>query len=178
MYLSSLHKFLTRHKPHLWGVPQKLQAKQKGHVNPLPKAHAKHQYQDKGFIFCDGNGRTKIREIDNRIRKLCNKAGIEEKSAHDIRRTVASEMFAKGVSPEIIRNFLGHSDIKTTFGYILDNQKKEDTHRQILSSLNNLNGLKPFKKKKATTLHKHWIVALIKKSARRDSKYTAFRKHA
>lgn len=101
-----------------------------------------YQYQDKGFIFCDGKGRTKIREIDNRIRKLCNKAGIQEKSAHDIRRTVASEMFANGVSMEIIKNFLGHSDIKTTFGYILDIQSKEDTQRQILTSLSNLNGLK------------------------------------
>ena len=43
------------------------------------------------------------------------KAGIKEKSAHDIRRTVASLMFNVGRIPiEIIRDFLGHSDIKTT----------------------------------------------------------------
>ncbi len=44
-------------------------------------------YSDQDFIFCDAQGRTKIREIDNRIRKLCNKADIEVKSAPDIRRT-------------------------------------------------------------------------------------------
>ncbi len=91
---------------------------------------------------CDIQGRTKIREIDNRIRKLCNKADIEVKSAHDIRRTVASELFNNGVPVEIIRNYLGHSDIKTTWGYILDNHRKEETAKMILKSLENLNGLK------------------------------------
>ncbi len=99
-------------------------------------------YSDQDFIFCDEQGRTKIREIDNRIRKLCNKADIEVKSAHDIRRTVASELFNNGVPVEIIRNYLGHSDIKTTWGYILDNHRKEETAKMIIKSLENLNGLK------------------------------------
>lgn len=64
------------------------------------------------------------------------------KSAHDIRRTVASEMFNNGVPVEIIRNFLGHSDIKTTYGYILDNKKKENTCRMIHNALSSMNGLK------------------------------------
>jgi integrase len=99
-------------------------------------------YSDQDFIFCDTQGRTKIREIDNRIRKLCNKADIEVKSAQDIRRTVASELFNNGVPVEIIRNYLGHSDIKTTWGYILDNHRKEETTKMILKSLENLNVLK------------------------------------
>lgn len=97
---------------------------------------------DSEFIFCDENGRTNIRSIDNRIRKCCKRAGIDVKSAHDIRRTVASEMFNNGVPVEIIRNFLGHSDIKTTYGYILDNKKKEDTCRMIHNALSSMNGLK------------------------------------
>lgn len=100
------------------------------------------QYKEKDFVFCDSEGRTTIRAIDNLIRKACNMAGMETKSAHDIRRTVASEMFNQGVPVEIIRNYLGHSDIKTTYGYILDNHKKEETSRMILNALNNLNGLK------------------------------------
>lgn len=100
------------------------------------------QYKAGGFIFCDEKGRTTIRAIDNLIRKTCNMAGIETKSAHDIRRTVASEMFNQGVPVEIIRNYLGHSDIKTTYGYILDNNGKEETSRMILKALGNMNGLK------------------------------------
>lgn len=99
-------------------------------------------YKETGFVFCDENGRTTIRAIDNLIRKACNHAGIEVKSAHDIRRTVASEMFNNGIPVEIIRNFLGHSDIKTTYGYILDNNGKEKTNQMILRALGNMNGLK------------------------------------
>ena len=98
--------------------------------------------EGESFVFCDTSGRTTIRAIDNLIRKTCNMAGIETKSAHDIRRTVASEMFNRNVPVEIIRNYLGHSDIKTTYGYILDNHKKEETNRMILESLNSLSGLK------------------------------------
>lgn len=99
-------------------------------------------YLTDDFIFCDSNGRTNIRSIDNLIRKCCNHAGIEVKSAHDIRRTVASEMFNNGVNVEMIRDFLGHADIKTTYGYIVDNHGKEERNRILLNSLKNLNGLK------------------------------------
>ena len=99
-------------------------------------------YSDKDFVFCDENGRTNIRSIDNLIRKVCNMAGIEEKSAHDIRRTVASELFGKGVSVEIIRDYLGHADIKTTFSYILDCNGKEKRNQQLLNALEDMNGLK------------------------------------
>lgn len=99
-------------------------------------------YFDRGFVFCDENGRTNIRSIDNLIRKVCNMAGMEEKSAHDIRRTVASELFCKGVSVEIIRDYLGHADIKTTFTYILDCSGKEQRNQKLLNALEDLNGLK------------------------------------
>lgn len=110
--------------------------------NAVSKINSCYGYSDNDFIFCDENGRTKIREIDNLIRKCCRKKGIEEKSAHDIRRTVASEMFNNHVPVELIRDYLGHSDIKTTYGYILDNNTKAETRRIIVNSLENLNGLK------------------------------------
>lgn len=96
-------------------------------------------YKDDDFVFCDSDGRTKIREIDNRIRKLCNKAGIDVKSAHDIRRTVASEMHKNGIPLEMIRQYLGHSTIETTIGYIYNNNTKEETSRLIQNALSNLN---------------------------------------
>lgn len=110
--------------------------------NTIKDINSKYGYYDDGFIFCDEKGRTTIREIDNRIRKMCRKADIEIKSAHDIRRTVASEMFNNGIPVEIIKNYLGHSDIKTTYGYIFDNSRKEETNQKILEALNNMSGLK------------------------------------
>lgn len=47
------------------------------------------------------------------------------KSAHDIRRTVASEMRRKKVAIEDIQWYLGHNDEATTRTYILNNQGKQ-----------------------------------------------------
>ena len=98
-------------------------------------------YEDDHFVFVDAVGRTKIREIDNRIRKCCRNAGIEVKSAHDIRRTVASEMHMNGVPIELIRDYLGHKDIKTTWDYIYDNKSKAESSRMIANALKSMNGL-------------------------------------
>ncbi|MDF2611038.1 MAG: integrase family protein [Lachnospiraceae bacterium] len=97
-------------------------------------------YCDEDFIFCDKAGRTKIREVDNCIRAQCKRAGIEEKSANDIRRTVASEMDRKGIQIEDIRWYLGHNDIATTRSYILNNQGKQRTSKQIVNALSEING--------------------------------------
>lgn len=101
-----------------------------------------HNLSDDDFIFCNEHGRIPTRSIDKRIRKCCIKADIEIKSAHDIRRTVASEMFNQGVPVVIIKQYLGHSDIKTTYDYILDNHQKSETHKIIINSLSDMNGLK------------------------------------
>ncbi len=52
------------------------------------------------------------------------------------------EMVAKGVTVEIIRDYLGHSDIKTTWGYIFDNNEEERTAKIISDSLMDMNSLR------------------------------------
>jgi len=101
-----------------------------------------YNYKDQGFIFIDEDGRSMARAIDNRIRKCCKAAGIEVKSAHDIRRTVASELHIKGVPLELIRDFCGHEEESTTWGYIYDNISKAKRSRMIAKSLKSMNGLK------------------------------------
>ncbi|QAA30953.1 tyrosine-type recombinase/integrase [Clostridium manihotivorum] len=98
-----------------------------------------HGYKDDDFIFCDSDGRTQTNEIDKRLRKLCRKAKIEVKSAHDIRRTVASEMHKNGIPLEMIRQYLGHSTIETTIGYIYNNNTKDENRRLIQNALSSLN---------------------------------------
>ncbi|MHB8129732.1 MAG: tyrosine-type recombinase/integrase [Mobilitalea sp.] len=44
------------------------------------------------------------------MEKTCAKAGIIVKSAHDIRRTVASVMYSNGIALDEIRRILGHKD--------------------------------------------------------------------
>lgn len=104
----------------------------------IRKINETYGFKEDDFIFCGKSGRIGIRAVDNRIRKLCNRAGIKEKSAHDIRRTVASELYNKGVNVEIIRGLLGHSDTKTTYGYIYNVEGAERTKKLITKALSDI----------------------------------------
>ena len=106
-------------------------------------------FKSGNFIFCDQKGWMSCRRIDNRIRYLCTKAGLPvEKSSHDIRRTVASELYANGVDIEIIRDFLGHQDVKTTREYIYDFNKVEKHKKVILDGKSGLKWTQNNKKQK------------------------------
>lgn len=72
-------------------------------------------------------------EVRHCIRAQCTRAGIDVKSAHDILRTVASEMDRKGIQTEDIRWYLGHNDIATTRTYIMNNKGKQKTSIQIVN---------------------------------------------
>ncbi len=92
-------------------------------------------YSKNDFIFINGNGRMTNRQFDNFLRKMCKYANIQIKSSHDIRRTVASVMYANGVNIEIIRDYLGHSDIRTTYSYIYNIDDEETKRNNIINSL-------------------------------------------
>lgn len=78
------------------------------------------------YIFVNAEGRRHIRGLDNTLRLLCNEAEIPEKSFHDIRRTVASELHEQGMTLEDIRGVMGHKDIATTQCYIYSRNRRTD----------------------------------------------------
>lgn len=89
-----------------------------------------------GYNYKTGKvDRRTIKNIDCSIRRICRRAGIPEKSAHDIRRSVASMLFANGESLESIRKLLGHSDLRTTSEYIVDYNGTDDRRERIHSIL-------------------------------------------
>lgn len=90
---------------------------------------------DEDFIFINEDGRRWQRGIDNTLRVLCREANIPEKSFHDIRRTVASEMYENGRTLEEIRNYLGHRDILTTQGYIYRLKRQNEYAQAVHESL-------------------------------------------
>jgi len=94
-------------------------------------------FQDEDYLFLGEKGeRIHIRAIDNRLRKFCLKAGIEPvKSAHDIRRTVATQLYRNTHDIELVRKFLGHSDVQTTWGYIVDVDAEEEDRQRTVEAL-------------------------------------------
>lgn len=109
--------------------------------NTIKAINLKNSFYYNDFIFCNSCKRTTIASIDRLIRKCCDNANIEEKSAHDIRRTVASEMYMNNIPLVSIQKYLGHSDPETTWGYIYDIVDKQERSNKIIASLNDLNGL-------------------------------------
>ena len=99
-------------------------------------------FKDEDFLFLGEKGkRIHIRAVDNRIRKLCLRAGIEPvKSAHDIRRTVATKLYRNTHDIELVRKYLGHSDVQTTWGYIVDIDAEEEDRMRVVEALKDLSG--------------------------------------
>lgn len=58
-----------------------------------------------------------------------------EKSAYDIRRTVATTLYLNKVDIDLIHRFMGHADIKTKQKYIVDNRTKKEEHSVIQNVL-------------------------------------------
>ncbi len=96
-----------------------------------------YSFADEDYLFLGENGkRIHIRAVDNRIRKFCKRAGIEPaKSAHDIRRTVATRLYRSTHDIELVRRFLGHSDVQTTWGYIVDIDAEKEDRQRIIDAL-------------------------------------------
>lgn len=98
-------------------------------LNQVKEINARMKYSEEAFIFRTEDGRTTRRQIAYCIEKACAKIGMPVKSAHDIRRTVASVLFINGVPLDEIRRFLGHKDEKTTLGYIYNPYEDEETKK-------------------------------------------------
>ena len=106
-------------------------------IREVLEINEKNSFRDGDYLFLGEKGkRITSRAVDNRIRKLCARAGIEPaKSAHDIRRTVATILYRKTHDVELVRQFLGHSDVDTTWGYIVNIEEEKKDRRKIVEAL-------------------------------------------
>ena len=55
-----------------------------------------------------------IKQVNNKLKEILG-TGY---TSHSFRQGLISEMGAKGINAKIISKFIGHSDVKTTMGYI------------------------------------------------------------
>ena len=111
-------------------------------IREVLEINEKNSFKDGDYLFLGEKGkRITSRAVDNRIRKLCARAGIKPaKSAHDIRRTVATRLYRSTHDVELVRQFLGHSDVKTTWGYIVNVDAEKEDRRRIVEALQGNSG--------------------------------------
>ena len=108
----------------------------------LRKIRMMKSYLQENYILCSTNGRATISMVDKKLRKVCKRAGISAKSVHDIRRTVATELYEQGVSIREIMEFMGHSSEEVTWGYIYSSKTRTEKAKRIKNSLSEMRVLK------------------------------------
>lgn len=65
--------------------------------------------------------------FNRHLKQVCKDLEVEYRSSHQIRFTMATMFYDGGIKVNELSNFLGHSDTKTTFHYIRQQQATEKT---------------------------------------------------
>ena len=52
-----------------------------------------------------------------------------------IRRTVATKIYRSTKDIELVRKYLGHSDVQTTWGYIIDIESERENREKVVDAL-------------------------------------------
>lgn len=87
------------------------------------------------YIFMRKGERIRARQIAYVLEKYAERQEIATKSTHKMRKTYASNLNAKGVPLDSIRELLGHSNPTTTLGYILNPLTEKETYDLITKAL-------------------------------------------
>ena len=83
-------------------------------------------------LFASKQGRKyTVGGIQNLIRKIGTRAGVDNTHPHRFRRTFATNLYKRGMDLHEIQRLMGHSDVKTTLEYIYtdDDQIKAAYHK-------------------------------------------------
>ena len=90
------------------------------------------------YLFERNGKRIRTYTFTRRLKMLCRKTKIAEKSLNKIRKTYGSMLIDSGVDESLIISQMGHTDIKTTKTYYYKNRKSLD---QKLDMIDNVLGL-------------------------------------
>jgi integrase len=72
-------------------------------------------WSESGYVFANRTGGpTQARHVIEQFHKELEKAGIERRRFHDLRHSCATLLLVQGVSPRVVMEILGHSEIGLT----------------------------------------------------------------
>ena len=96
-------------------------------LNQIRECNLQKGYTNDGYIFLNAKGRISTLCIDTRIRKYCRHISIDEKGSHKARKTYISTLIDSGeININYIREMVGHTDERTTYGNYCFNRKPKD----------------------------------------------------
>ncbi|MFE9273917.1 tyrosine-type recombinase/integrase [Paenibacillus glucanolyticus] len=86
-------------------------------------------YEDHGLVICTKVGKPlNPRNLLRTFYKIMKKADVPKIRFHDLRHTVATLMLARNINPKVVKEILGHSDIRVTldtYSHVLPSVHKE-----------------------------------------------------
>ena len=88
------------------------------------------EYCDRKYEFPDDERLFSVgaEAVQHKMKRMIEKAGVPKIRVHDIRHSHVSYLINQGVEPLIIKERLGHKDIKitmNTYGHLYPNQQKQ-----------------------------------------------------
>lgn len=133
-------------------------------------------YQD--FLFVRNGYLMSPDAIDAQIKRGCEYIGIQVKTMHKIRKTVASKLIENGVSVSATKDILGHADESTTLRYyIYDTDTQDENNKKVLNALGNGGESTRFNEYDSTNVRQREIKIIPfhkKEKAENPIKYKAF----
>lgn len=87
------------------------------------------------YVFEQNGVRIRTCIFDDRLRRICDKLEIKEKSLNKIRKTYATTLIDKKVDESLIISQMGHTDIETTKTYYYKNNKSLEQKSAIIDSV-------------------------------------------
>lgn len=88
------------------------------------------------YLFMEKGSRLNQKQIRDRLKRLCSRAGIVPKSPNKIRKTYASMLYENGVIDTTAAIVLGHEDSSTTTRFYVKNRQ---SNKQIIDQLKLVN---------------------------------------
>lgn len=96
----------------------------RGILQKVKERNESEGYKDNGYIFLKNGKRATARDLNTILRRCCNKADISEKGMHKIRKSFISTLIDNGnININFIREQVGHTDERTTYGNYCYNRK-------------------------------------------------------
>ncbi|MGB3187315.1 MAG: site-specific integrase [Ornithinimicrobium sp.] len=89
----------------------------------VERVRAGESWEDQGLVFCSTRGTIiEPRNLNRLLDQLTAEAGVPRIRFHDLRHTCASLLLAQGVSPRVVMEMLGHTQLSMTtdlYGHVM-----------------------------------------------------------
>ncbi|MCD7878947.1 MAG: site-specific integrase [Candidatus Gastranaerophilales bacterium] len=89
--------------------------------------------KDNEYVFYNHQSKTKYTDIKRQFNTAIKNANIDNFRFHDLRHTAATRMVNNGIDLVVVKEILGHADIKTTMRYA---HSLEETKIKAINILN------------------------------------------